>query len=68
MYARKQRLQLCVLCASEYFTGPFQIFMQIRVVIQSLVFMPGVVDTGDKLLQVSLTPVIKPCLEFKLIP
>jgi hypothetical protein len=48
--------------------GQFQTFTKIRRDIHNFAFIAGVVVTGDKLLQVSLTPVIKPCPGFSSIP
>jgi hypothetical protein len=47
--------------------GPIQSFTIIRRDIHNFVFIgsvSGVNNTGDKLLPVSLTPVIKPVLDF----
>jgi hypothetical protein len=46
---------------------PFRVFTKSRVDIYNFVFVVGVVVTNDKLISVSLTPVIKPCLGFSSI-
>jgi hypothetical protein len=46
---------------------PFRIFTKIRVDFHNFVFVAGVVVTDEKLLPVSLTSVITPCLGFSSI-